>query len=674
MRTMRARGMAWLGVLVAMVLTTTSVMAEDDDDGGGGGGGGAAAEPAGGDDGGDDAPAPAADRDVDGDGDKDADGSGADGSGSGGGDADDDKDADGSGADGSGSGGGDADDDKDADGSGADGSGSGGGDADDDKDADGSGADGSGSADADADPDADADADAGAGDEDTAEEFIDEEPKEGELIDADGDGDADVPYYEFDEDGDGVVEPDEAELKAEFEAAFADIPDEVDDAALDARPDASALLPSLDVETFRKLVRLAEKKVLPRMETKIEAKNAKKMMKFVQLVVAFSGLGILLLLAPLFLAKKYPGKGGMLFKYAAIAAATFVVTVNLFGVVLLGLRTAQGAMGRYTNPQLAVASGLFTTLDEDAEEYIVLGKELFAPTLEQMHAGGDDPPAAVVIANGQRVVKDASVFISIAKFFKGLNWLFGIIPIVLTVVTLLLFVLALKPTLVEIIKLPGAMASGEAAGGGNVVKGALRRVVTEFQATVATLGGLLLVTVVSAVILGFIVAPALKALLEYFSISVQYLQFVDGASSGVVFLTLFAVTLFVGLNMAAVILSSAFFLGKLQKVFQNKFTDGAPLATHKKFLIWGPLSFLWVQLFPLLFLLVAQKALAAINDKILDGVANPDEVNWKMLLVAGPLFLVIGFIILFWAARGMKALGFMLTYQVKPKPPKAPKA
>lgn len=649
------RWSAWLGVVVCVLLGSRPAWAEDDDDGGGGGGGGAAAEP-------DHAPAAAPDEpdapepaagSAAGDDDHDADGSAA-----GSGDHDADGSAAGSGdhdADGSAAGSGDHDADGSAAGS-------------DDHDADGSAA---GSADADA-PDAPLTGEDAAVDAELDAE-LDEEPAEGAIVDADGDGELDPPYYEFDEDGDGVVEPDEAEAQKEFEEAFAGIPDQVDDDALDARPDGAELMPSLDAATFQKLVRLAKKKVMPRLEAKIEKKTAAKMAKFAKIVVFFSLAGLLLLLTPLFLMKKYPGKAGMLFKYAAIAAVTFVVTVNLFGGVLFGMRSVQGALGRFTNPQLAIANGLFDTLDHDAEEYIVLGKELFAPTLEQMHAGGDDPPAMMVIANGQRVVQDAKVFLSIAKLFKKLDVVFGMLPIVLTLVTLLLLVLALKPTLMEIIKLPAAMASGQASGGGDVVKASLRRVYTEFLATMVTLVALVLVTVVSAVMLGQIVEPALKGLLEYFSIAVQYLQFVQGASSGVVFLTLFAVTFFLGLNLAAIILSSAFFLGKVQKVFQHRFTDGAPLATHKKFLIWGPISLVWVQLFPLLFLIVGQKALAALNDKLMDGVTDPSQINWKALLVAGPLLLVVGFIVLFWAARGMKALGFLFGYKVKPKPPKAPK-
>ena len=73
----------------------------------------------------------------------------------------------------------------------------------------------------------------------------------------------------------------------------------------------------------------------------------------------------------------------MLFKYSALAAATFFVTVNLFGGVLLLMRTSQRALGEYTNPDARDRGGTFDTLDTNAEEYVTTGKELFVPTLEQ---------------------------------------------------------------------------------------------------------------------------------------------------------------------------------------------------------------------------------------------------------------------------------------------------
>ncbi len=73
----------------------------------------------------------------------------------------------------------------------------------------------------------------------------------------------------------------------------------------------------------------------------------------------------------------------MLFKYSAIAAATFFVTVNLFGGVLFGLKTVQGALGSATNPSLALQNGTFDTLHDNAEDYIAR-QGIRADTLMQL--------------------------------------------------------------------------------------------------------------------------------------------------------------------------------------------------------------------------------------------------------------------------------------------------
>jgi hypothetical protein len=533
----------------------------------------------------------------------------------------------------------DKDDDNDA------GSAAGAADTDGDGDPDPAGA----ATDTDGDGDVDG-ADAG-GDSDAAEDAEDEEDE--------------PPYVEYDTDGDGIVEADEAAFEKEYEAAFADIPDVIDDDALDARPDATELTPSLSVEAFRALVRLAKSKVLPRLEAKIERKQAKRMLTFTYLVCGFSLLGFLLLLTPLFLRKKYPGQGGLLFKYAALAAVTWLVTVNLFGGVLYGMRTAQGALAGLTNPQLAIAGGMFDTLDEHAEDYIVMGKELFAPTLEQLQGNADQQPTATLIENGTKIIGDAKVFLSMAKLFKKVDFLFGILPIILLGVTLLLFALAIKPTLIEIIKLPTRAAAGEAGAGREVMRQSMRRIVGELKATAVTIGVLAVLTLLSAFVLGRIVGPALDALLSYFSLAVIYLQFQAGASSGLVFCTLFGVIFFLVLNLATLILSMSFFLGKTQKIFQQRFNDGVPLGRHTRFFKWGIPSVFLVQVFPLIFVVIAQKALAAINDKVMGDATSADVINWKAILLAGPLFLVFAYIALFWAARGIKAIRFLQSYKVK---------
>ncbi|MFN0249748.1 MAG: hypothetical protein ACKV2T_22895 [Kofleriaceae bacterium] len=525
----------------------------------------------------------------------------------------------------------------------------------------------------------------GVSDADEAAAFADVDPN---AADADGDGtpdaqedgdidndgipdaqEEDPPTDPFDADGDGKVDAEEIADRKEFAEFFDDIPNQPDDKALEARPNDKELMPSVDIETFRKGVRIVKKIVLAKMAKKIAKKSDKKMATFSLIVTIVSLGGFLLLFMPLFLAKKYPGKTGMLFKYSALAAVVFVVTVNLFGGVLYGMRTVQGALSNYTNPSIAIASGTFDTLDEQADKFIVMGKELFLPTIEQMRNAPDEQPSVQLLENGVKIVQDAKVFLSIAKMFKKIDFVFGILPIILTLVTLILFVIAIKPTLMEIVALPARAAAGDGSSR-EVIANAMKRVKGELLASICTVGILVVLTVVSALVLGQIVKPALDAFLTYFSLTLTYLQFAEGASSGLVFVTLFAVILFLVLNLAALILSMSFFLGKSQKIFQQRFNEGTPLSTHAKFFKWGAPSVLLVQVFPWLFAATAAKALDAINDALLDGVTSAEMVSWGKLLLAGPAFLVAAFAILFWAARGLKAIKFLAGYKVKPKPPK----
>jgi hypothetical protein len=301
-----------------------------------------------------------------------------------------------------------------------------------------------------------------------------------------------------------------------------------------------------------------------------------------------------------------------------------------------------------------------------------MGKELFVPTLEQLRGNSDEQPSVVILENGQKLLKDAKVFVSIAHMFKKIDFILKILPIILFGVTMILFGLAIRPTLAEIIKLPIRAASGEAGVGREVTKKAMRRVWGELLATACTIGVLVVLTVVSAFVLGEIVGPALDALLGYFARTISYLQFVDTASSGLVFLTLFGVILFLVFNLAVLILSMSFFLGKSQKIFQQRFNEGTPLATHKRFFTWGIPAVLFVQLLPWLYALIADKVLTSIDDKLMSGITDASQVPWTKVLLLGPAFLVVGFAILFWAARGFKAIKFLQAYKVKPVPPKAP--
>lgn len=469
----------------------------------------------------------------------------------------------------------------------------------------------------------------------------------------------------FDLDGDGHDDP---ALEKEYSDAFGGIKPEIDANAIDqelaARPEDAELTPSISVEQFRKIVAVVRKVVLAKMEKKMARSTAKKMAQFSKGIGIFSLAGLLLLLIPLVYAKRYPGKGATLFKYSALAAVTFLVTVNLFGGVLYGMKAVQGKLGTQTNPSLAIARGTFDTLDERADEFITMGKELFVPTLEQLQGSSDEQPSVLLLENGKKIVKQANVFISIAKMFKKLDFIFKVLPIILFAVTMILFGLAIKPTLTEIVKLPMRAAAGEAGVAREVTANAVRRVLGEFKAALCTIGVLAVMTLLSGFVLGKVATPALFALLSYFAAAVSYLQFVETASAGLVFLALFGVILFLVLSLACLILSMSFFLGKCQKIFQARFNRDVPIHTHAHFFRWGVPSVLLVQVFPWVFVVIAGKILDVINEKLLANVKDADAVPWGKLMLAGPLFLVVGYVALFWAARGIAAIRFLFRYKV----------
>jgi hypothetical protein len=281
-----------------------------------------------------------------------------------------------------------------------------------------------------------------------------------------------------------------------------------------------------------------------------------------------------------------------------------------------------------------------------------------------MQAHPDEQPSVLILENGQRIVKDAKVFVSVAKLFKKVDFIFAILPIVLLLVTLVLFIVSIKPTLLEIIRLPATVASG--GSGGDVIRKAMRRVGGEIVVALCTVGVLFVLTLVSGAILGFVVKPALYSIIEFFGTAIIYLQLVQGASSGLIFASLFGVIFFLILNLAAIILAMSFFLGKSQKIFQRRFHDQQPLRAHAHFWKWGTVSVLVAQLVPLVFMVFAAWALEKIETKLIgDGTSIP----WAAVMLVGPLFLVLGFGLFMWGLRAIKGIAFLAKYKVPPVPP-----
>jgi hypothetical protein len=115
-----------------------------------------------------------------------------------------------------------------------------------------------------------------------------------------------------------------------------------------------------------------------------------------------------------------------------------------------------------------------------------------------------------------------------------------------------------------------------------------------------------------------------------------------------------------------IILSAAFFLGKTQKVFQRHFHDKLPLSAHARFWKWGTASVAIAHVIPLGFMFLASWGIELIETKLIGNASGPDDIPWTAVMLVGPLILVVGFLIVLWAARGMKAIAFLLKYKVPP--------
>jgi hypothetical protein len=399
-----------------------------------------------------------------------------------------------------------------------------------------------------------------------------------------------------------------------------------------------------------------------KLEAKIEASQGAQLDRISEILFYVALAGFLLLLSPLWLRRRFPGKTAVLFKYSALAAFTFAFAIVLFSVALLVLRESQNALGSQTNPKIAIVEGMFHALDDSAEELAPLGPDLIEPTLAQVAAGSDEPIQVLLLQNLQKLHERAKFFETVAGMIRGAGEIMGYVPILLSFLAVALFLRNFVPLMREIISLPARAATGEAHAGRRLLGQTLRQVGRELLVIVCFVVALLGVTVVSGFILAHVVAPAMSALLWFLISAFLYLQVQPDAATGLMLTSLIAVVVYLVLNVAIVTIASILFLAKIQKIFRGKFHAKVPLGAHARFWRWGALSFAWAEVLPFLFVLATAPAVVRIFERFLHG---DDPSYLGAMLVSGAIF-AVGLPVVFWAARGVKALVFLLRYKQAP--------
>ncbi len=471
---------------------------------------------------------------------------------------------------------------------------------------------------------------------------------------------------------------------------------------LDAASDTSAVAnPAfISPERLKRWLEIARGKVTDAIREKEAAAQARAATMITKILALLGGVGfIVILLMPLSLKRKYPRAGAMLWKASAIAATTFLVTIVALGVSLTITRAVQGAVAtESTSPKMVVANGVFDVLgsdqnlqdlsdmsrerldfiktplrnivESDAAQGAVQGAAALASEVEEApteenyvaftaylaeHWASvmDEPELKAITKNAAMVKGHIESFKGVFKFYRRVNWLMGYVPILMSLLAVLLYLIPLRETLIEIAMAPARAAEGDKT---DMVENAKKLVLGELLLVGPFLVAMMVILITTGAFLSIAVEPFIEILLSYTLDMVFYIIKTE-ASAFVLYGTLLgAILLLVGC-LALYILAMTSFLGAMRNILRARFHNKRPLGDHGAFWIYGSVATLWLLVFPMLY--------AFFVSALAFQILIPDE-NAELLTATDMVLVPFGGLVLlpvvFWAARGLKAMGYLKRY------------
>jgi hypothetical protein len=463
------------------------------------------------------------------------------------------------------------------------------------------------------------------------------------------------------------VSPEELAAADELTPAFTEQLEAQAEATAGLSPEAIDALTKLFIDALRKKLATVRGEVLARTIESVRAKQAEKLGNIMMILVALSPLGLLLLFMPLVLKNKYPNQMPTLVRASGLAAVAFVGAMLMFTGLMFMLRIVQNEAAMATNPQIRVVEASFDAVDNNLDEIAAMPGLLEVP-LQQLRDGDVDSLEVALLHNVKSFKEDLTVFDRVAKMFQSINWLFGWVAIAMMLLTVVLFLVAMRPLLTEIVQLPARAAKGEVAPS-EVIGLVSKRVGNELLVTLCVAGLATLVAVVSGFIEARLVGPAMDAFILQLLVAMQYVFVEPLASTSYVYVAMGSVMAFLVLNIAVVVVSGGLFIRMAQKILKARFHEGVPLADHKQFWLWGSVGLLWALVLPYLVL----RVVLPFSQWLVDSGTTGD-FSWGRVLVAGPLTLAIGFLILFVLGQGLRGMIFSLKYKLTKDPVAEPAA
>jgi len=395
------------------------------------------------------------------------------------------------------------------------------------------------------------------------------------------------------------------------------------------------------------------------MEERIRAKQEVDREPIWDTVALIALAGPLLLLMPLFVFRRYPGRFRALCLSSALAAVLFSMTVVMFFLPLGLFLSLWEDYSIMFDPRLRILDASFDALDRDAES--LLSRDLpVEQTLLELQDGSPNSFPTVLLDNLTEVSRQAQVFEPVVNLYRRAEWLFWSLPKVQCFIATLIFVLPMMPLFYAIVQLPMRAAAGEPKQARRIVRMTLkhwwREVATLLVMAVLFLG----IGAVDDLALGLMAEPVTETVLRFIMTALDYLGRDPSPWFSVVYVSLAGVFLFCLLNVAMMGLAVLFYLTRATQIVRLRFHMKVPLRQYAEFWKWGTFYLLWVQMLPVVFVTVAFPVIHRVTHYFASG----DSRSYVAALLVATALLLGGSVGLFWLGHGWRGLKYLVFLKV----------
>ncbi|MEM7156806.1 MAG: hypothetical protein AAF799_28410 [Myxococcota bacterium] len=252
-----------------------------------------------------------------------------------------------------------------------------------------------------------------------------------------------------------------------------------------------------------------------------------------------------------------------------------------------------------------------------------------------------------IVYNARLVQEQVGVYQSIFDAYRRVDWVMGYVPIVMSIIAVILYLLPLRETLVTIAMAPVHAAQG---GGEGIVARATKTITAELKVLLPYLGIAFGVIFVTGFFLALAIEPFIEVLMNYTLLRVFYILLAD-ASPWVLYGTLGGALLLVVMCLAVYLAAAISFLGTTHKILRARFHEGQSFRDVGSLWLRGGVAVIWILVVPWLYGTLIILVMGNTGDHT--AVPSPSD------LVLVPLVALLLMPAALWAVRVLRALAYV---------------